>query len=173
MLHTTLLNANPVIHPAITLLNAARIEQTGGAFMYYEEGATPAAGRLLRAVDNERIQLGAALGVRLLPDPELGCHQGYMTEPDYETGYARAPGFRGIRAPSSLDTRYFHEDVGYGLVFLQSLGRRLGVPTPAADSLIRLISILMDRDYAGAAPRTVESLGLVGRTAAELRDEIA
>ena len=39
---TTLQNGNPVIHPAVTLLNAALIERTGGDFMFYEEGVTEA-----------------------------------------------------------------------------------------------------------------------------------
>ena len=39
---TTLQNGNPVIHPAVTLLNAALIERTGGAFLFYEEGVTEA-----------------------------------------------------------------------------------------------------------------------------------
>src|SRR4051812_32353259 len=35
ILQTTLQNGGPVIHPAFTLLNAALIERTGGAFMFF------------------------------------------------------------------------------------------------------------------------------------------
>ncbi len=35
VLQTSLQNGNPIIHPAITLLNAARIERTGGDFLFY------------------------------------------------------------------------------------------------------------------------------------------
>src|SRR6516225_9470641 len=49
---TTLQNGNPVIHPAVTLLNAALIERTGGDFMFYEEGVTEAVGHLMKAVDD-------------------------------------------------------------------------------------------------------------------------
>ncbi|HSP18525.1 MAG TPA: NAD/NADP octopine/nopaline dehydrogenase family protein, partial [Myxococcaceae bacterium] len=52
---TTLQNGNPVIHPAVTLLNAALIQRTGGDFMFYEEGVTDAVGRVIRAVDDERL----------------------------------------------------------------------------------------------------------------------
>ena len=45
---TTLQNGNPVIHPAVTLLNAALIERTGGDSMFYEEGVTEAVGRLMK-----------------------------------------------------------------------------------------------------------------------------
>ncbi len=38
VLQTSLQNGNPVIHPAIALLNAALIERTGGDFFFYEDG---------------------------------------------------------------------------------------------------------------------------------------
>jgi hypothetical protein len=58
ILQTSLQNGNSVIHPTITLLNAALIERTGGDFFFYEEGVTPAVGRLIKAVDEERIAIG-------------------------------------------------------------------------------------------------------------------
>ena len=72
VLQTSLQNGNPVIHPAVTLLNAALIERTAGDFLFYEDGVTPAVGRLIEAVDLERISIGRALGVDILPDPGIG-----------------------------------------------------------------------------------------------------
>jgi opine dehydrogenase len=168
IIQTSLQNANPVIHPSITLLNVALIERTGGDFNFYEDGVTSAVGRLIEAVDNERIAIGKRLGVEVISDPELGYIQGYMKEPTYDIGYSEAPGFKGIRAQSSLDYRYFHEDVGYGLVFMQQLGEQVGVETPCMSAIIRIVSLLMDRDYTGEAKRTMETLGLSGYTAEEL-----
>src|SRR3954471_12503709 len=37
---TTLQNGNPVIHPAVTLLNTGLLERTRGGFLFYEEGVT-------------------------------------------------------------------------------------------------------------------------------------
>ena len=51
VLQTSLQNANPIIHPAVTLANAARIEGTGGNFLFYEEGVSDATGRLIEALD--------------------------------------------------------------------------------------------------------------------------
>ncbi len=163
VLHTALQNANPVIHPAVSLLNAARIEGAA-TFRFYEDGVTPAVGRLMEAVDRERIAIGAALGLDIIADPVIGVRQGYMTEANYHTGYTEAPGFRGILAQTSLDHRYFHEDVGYGLVFMSSLGQAVGVPTPTMDALITLTSTLMARDYRAEAKRTLAGLGLDGGT---------
>ena len=66
---TTLQNGNPVIHPAVTLLNAALIERTGGEFDFYEEGVTESVGRLIESVDSERLALAGALEVPVLSDP--------------------------------------------------------------------------------------------------------
>ncbi|NIL99845.1 MAG: opine dehydrogenase, partial [Acidobacteria bacterium] len=58
VMQTTLQNANPVIHPAVTLANAARIELTAGDFLFYEDGVSDGTGRLIEAVDHERIAIG-------------------------------------------------------------------------------------------------------------------
>jgi opine dehydrogenase len=168
VIQTSLQNANPVIHPAVTLANAARIEGTGGDFLFYEEGVTDSVGRLIEAVDRERIAIGAQMGIEVHPDPEMGMRQGYMLEANYGTGYRKAPGFLGIGAQPQLDHRYLHEDVGYGLVFMTRLARQVGVATPAMDAIIRLASILMNRDYEGEALRTPETLGIGRLSAKEL-----
>jgi hypothetical protein len=58
--------------------------------------------------------------------------------------------------------------VGYGLVFLQSLGEKVGVATPIMSAVITLVSLLMNRDYVGKAQRTMETLGISKHTAEEL-----
>ena len=173
VLQTSLQNGNPVIHPAVTLMNVALIERTGGDFCFYEEGVTPAVGRLIEAVDKERVAIGKKLGIEVIPEPELGCLQGYMKEPTYDIGYSEAPGFKGIKAQNSLNYRYFNEDVGYGLVFMHKLGEQIGVDTPYMSAVIRLVSLLMERDYLGEAKRTMESLGLSGYTVDELEELLA
>lgn len=167
--HTILQNGNPVIHPAVTLLNAGRIENTDGDFFFYEDGVMPGVGRLMKAVDDERIQIGKALDVDILPDPDLGIHQGYMTSNDYETGYSTAPGFKGIKAQSKLDHRYLNEDVGYGLVFMTKLADKLDVDTPIMDSIIKIASAVMNRDYQIENKRSLESLGLEHYSINDLR----
>ena len=136
VLQTSLQNANPIIHPSVTLSNAARIEMTGGDFLFYEEGVSDSVGRLIESLDNERIAIGTKLGISILPDPEIGMRQGYMLEANYGSGYRKAPGFLGIGAQPQLDHRYLNEDVGYGLVFMSKLGQQIGVATPGIDAVI-------------------------------------
>lgn len=66
VLQTTLQNGNPVIHPAVSLCNVALIERTGGDFLFYEEGVTDGVGRVIEAVDTERLAIADALGVSVL-----------------------------------------------------------------------------------------------------------
>ena len=165
---TTLQNGNPVIHPAVTLLNAALIERTGGDFMFYEEGVTPATGHLMEAVDRERMAVASALGVTLLSEPEIGVQQGYMREVNYTTGYSTAPGFRGIKAQSQLDHRYLTEDVGYSLVFVTDLAHQLGVPTPVMDAVVEVASVVLRRDFRAEGARTMARMGLAGFTREQL-----
>src|SRR6476469_8254580 len=136
---TTLQNGNPVIHPAVTLLNAGLLERTGGDFLFYEEGVTESVGRLIEAVDEERQAIAAGLGVTILSDPALGSKQGYMPE-----------------------------DVGYSLVFLSDLAARLGVPTPVMDGLISIASVVLARDFRAEGKRTVTTLGLAGLSPEQL-----
>jgi opine dehydrogenase len=129
---------------------------------------TESVGRLIEAVDNERLALAAALGVTVLSEPAIGMKQGYMLEHNYSTGYSSAPGFLGIKAQSQLDHRYLTEDVGYGLVFLTGLGARLGVPTPTMDAVVTIASVVLARDFRSEGARTLASLGLDGLSPEEL-----
>lgn len=168
VLHTALENPNPVIHPAVTVASAAQIERTAGDLLFYEEGVTRSVARLIEAVDAERIALGAALGVTVRREPDVGYEQGYMSEPSYYPGYMTGPGFKGIKAQASLDHRHFNEDAGYGLVLWCDLAKAAGVPTPAMTTLLEVASIMMARDYRAEGARTLASLGLEGLGAADL-----
>lgn len=166
---TALQNGNPVIHPAVTLLNAALIERTGGDFLFYEEGVTESTGRLMAAVDRERLAIGRALGVEVMSEPETGVAQGYMESADYSTGYSTAPGFLGIQAQDSLDNRYLTEDVGVSMIFFRDVARAVGVDTPVMDAIVTIASVVMDTDYDASPQRTLSSLGLAGLSIEELR----
>ena len=160
VLQTTLQNANPIIHPAVSIANAARIDTKGENFLFYEDGVSDATGRLIEAMDLERIAIGKRLGLEILPDPVIGMRQGYMLSDNYGEAYRNAPGFEGITAQPQLDHRYINEDVGYGLVFMSALGQQIGVATPTIDSVIKVASVLMNRDYLSEAARTPETLGI-------------
>jgi opine dehydrogenase len=74
---------------------------------------------------------------------------------------------RWIRAPATIDHRFLNEDVPYGLVAIAELGRVAGVPTPCADAVIAIASIVAARSYRQEG-LTLERMGIAGMTAAEV-----
>ncbi len=167
---TMMQTGNTIIHPSVTLLNAARIEDTEGDFLFYENGATPAAGRLMEALDNEKLEISKKLEAGIIRDIEVKLLQEYNAEESYENGYRTGPGFKGIKAQSQLDHRYFNEDVGYGLVFISELGKQIGVETPISDSVIKVVSTIMKRDYRLEGALTPKTLGIDKFSLEELKE---
>jgi len=164
---TCLQNANPVLHPCITTLNAARIEGPDD-FFFYEEGVTEGVGRLLKAIDDERLAIGTALGLEIESDPAIGVRQGYMAANNYTTGYSLAPGFKGIKAQTQLDYRYYNEDCGFGLVLWTDMAEKLGVDVPNMRAMLQIVSSIMGRDYKAEKARTLDTLGLDGYSMQDL-----
>ena len=124
--------------------------------------------RLMKAIDDERLEIGAALGLVIEDDPHLGVRQGYMTEANYHTGYTKAPSFIGIKAQTQLDYRYYNEDAGFGLVLWLDLADRLGLQVPNMRAMLQIVSSIMGRDYKAEKARTLETLGLDGYSMEEL-----
>lgn len=168
VMKTSLDNIGAIFHPAVTVLNAARIESTNGDFDYYTEGITPAVSLILEAMDKERVQVAEALGFRAMSAREwLYIAYDAAGRTLYEAMRANR-GYDGIKAPKTVFTRYIKEDIPMSLVPIASLGRLVNVPTPAIDSIILLGSMLLQVDF-WAEGRTAESLGLTGKSLKEIR----
>lgn len=171
VLETGLGNINAIFHPPGMIMNAGLIERRHG-FLFYREGFTAAVGRVTAAVDAERLAVARALGVPAVPFLDMFHESGLTTRAARDTGdIARAcqdsePN-RTIMAPPSLDHRYMHEDVGYGLVPIAELGRLAGVATPTIDALVQLASLALGIDYARDG-LTLARLGLAGKSPTEL-----
>ncbi|NPV70441.1 MAG: NAD(P)-binding domain-containing protein [Firmicutes bacterium] len=168
VLETSLMNIGAVFHPAPTLLNMGRIEETLGDFLYYHQGITRGVARIVERVDGERVDVARALGVEVVPAREwLAEAYGVGGDTLYERIQNNAA-YSGVKAPGNMNVRYITEDVPTGLVPLSSLGRVAGVKTPVMDALIDLASALHDRDYR-ATGRNETTLGIRGLTPAGLQ----
>lgn len=168
VLKTGLSNIGAIFHPALTLLNAAWIEERHGDFEYYLEGASPSVALVLEAMDRERVAVASALGIGVPTAREwLYLAYGATGKNLYEALQAN-PGYIGIKAPNRLEHRYLTEDVPMSLVPVASLGDHLGVPVTAIQAVIHLASLLHQRDY-WAEGRTVDRLGLTGMNVAQIR----
>lgn len=166
VLETGLSNLNAVLHPAVTLLNAGWIEHTAGQFRIYSQGMTPAVGAVMEAVDGERLAIADAYALGAKSLARHFYEQGTTTEEAFVSGSAyrvvkESPSSRRIKAPSTLDHRFLHEDVGCGLVPMSALGNLVGVGTPNMEALIRLASLANGTDYASSG-RTLDRMGLSG-----------
>ena len=170
VIQTSLQNGNPAIHPSVMLSNIARVENEL-PWLFYHEGVTPGVGRIIRAIDLERIAIGKACGVEVMDEPTCGYVQGYMYDVTYDIGYSKAPGFAGIMAPTTADHRYFNEDVN-GLCLWEDMGRYLGVPTPNITTVINMSNIVRDTDFRKIMTKSVKSLGLDVFPADKLGDMI-
>ncbi len=157
-LKTSLDNLNAPVHPVVVLANMARIDQ-GHDFRFYWDGVSPAVSRLMEAVDGERYAIGRALQVDVMTLQQF-FDSAYDTQGAelWEKMKNNQP-YAEIHAPKRLDTRLILEDLPTGIVPYSSLGRAVGVPTPACDALIAIWNIVFDRDFRVGA-RTLESMGL-------------
>jgi opine dehydrogenase len=162
VLETGLYNGNPVLHPAIALLNAGALERNDGSFRFYGDGVTPAVARLIEAVDRERQTLAAAYGLKLIPEPVLSVMQGYAEHDDYLRCYRDSAIFAPLLAPDTLDHRYLHEDVGEGLVTWLALAELAGIRLPLVEAMLTVAETITGQDYRSGKAERLARLGLEG-----------
>jgi len=164
---TSFENIGSVFHPALCVMNAGWIEHDID-FQFYHEGATPSVTKVLEGIDNERVKVAEALGIRAITARQW-LYMAYSAEGKtlFEAMRKNA-GYRGILAPRSLKVRYIEEDVPFSLVPIASVGKMLNLKTPTIDSIIHISSLLNECDY-WSQGRTVENLGITGMSLRELR----
>ena len=160
-LSAALMNAGPVIHPPLILMNAGPLEHFE-RWDIHKEGTQPAIRRVTDALDAERLAARAALGYRA-PHFPLADH--YRADGE-EWMYGR-------RVHQKLtDSNDLREDVELGLAFLVSVCEWAGVACPVARGLLALGSAVLERDLR-AEGRTLEKLGLASLTPAQLKERLA
>jgi opine dehydrogenase len=159
-------NVNLVLHPPGAVLAAAWVEAKGGDFTFYGEGMTPGVARVMKALDDERRAVGSAYGHDL---PNLICEMqaigtvdAAVTDTDnFAAAIAGGEANRRIKAPGSLDHRYYLEDFGHGLLPFLAFAGIAGVAVPVAESLLRLAETLVGKAYRDTG-RTAAAMGIAG-----------
>jgi opine dehydrogenase len=169
---TSFQNMNAMLHVANCIANAANIDH-GGNFKFYGEGVTPLVANLLRAVNSERVAVAAAFGVKAL-SLEDWFERAYRVRGSSIvdtcqklTSNSDGP-YQPTPSPKNFDHKYVGEDVPTGLIPMSAIGKAVGVPTPAIDAVIEIVKQMTGKDYA-ANGRSLERLGLAGKSAAEVR----
>jgi len=132
LLAISLSNLNPPIHLANTLLNFTRVEN--GERWENFGGISPAVGRVIEALDRERLALAEALGVRVRTVFEH-YRKSFSDMPDEDNVHALAQKVETQRkgsspGPTSVNTRFITEDVPFGIQFIVALARVCGIAVP-------------------------------------------
>ncbi len=152
-----LMNAGPIIHPPLILMNAGPLEHFE-KWDIHNEGTQPSIRRVTNALDGERIAIRLALGYGGEHFPLRDHYESDRWM--YGDAHKRLTDSGDWREQIVLtEHRYMTEDIHYGLAFLVSVAQWAGVPTPLASGLLALASAVCGRDLR-AGPRTLEAMGL-------------
>lgn len=143
-----LANVNGVFHPVMMLMNAGRIESTGGDFLLYHDGLTPAVARAMEAVDGVRVAVGAALGMHL-PTALAVSNASYGQAFAELVSLARqSPPHHRLRAPAAFAThRNVAEDVPDLLVPWCALAEALGIDASPIAAVILLAEMATGQSF--------------------------
>jgi opine dehydrogenase len=152
-----LMNAGPIIHPPLVVMNAAPLQHFE-RWDIHAEGTQPAVRAVTDQLDRERIAVREALGYDA-PHYPLADH--YANDRwMYGDAHRLLVKSGDWREHIDLHThRYVREDGEIGLALLASVARWAGVAAPLAEGLLAVLGAILGRDLRRGA-RTLEALGL-------------
>src|ERR1700685_2617935 len=161
-LSAALMNAGPIIHPPLIVMNAGPIEHFE-RWDIHKEGTQAAIRRVTDALDAERIAVRQGFGYAA-PHFPLAHH--YASEGEqwmYGRGsHDRLTDSGDWRERIVLtEHRYMREDLRLGLSLLVSVAQLAGVATPLAKSFLAIGGAICAEDSMNHE-RTLASLGLGG-----------
>jgi len=164
-----LMNAGPIIHPPLIIMNAGPIEHFDH-WDIHNEGTQPAIRRVTDQLDGERIALREALGYH---EPHFPLADHYHAERDEwmygNLAHEKLTDSGDWREHLVLtEHRYMREDVATGLAFMVSVADWAGIPAPVASGLLALGSAICNDDFRSHG-RTLEQLALAGLSRDKMR----
>ncbi|NND42022.1 MAG: NAD(P)-binding domain-containing protein [Silicimonas sp.] len=167
LLAISLSNLNPQNHMGIALANMTRMERAES--WGQGQNVTPNVGRLLEALDGERLEIAEALGLTVRTIFEhfhLSFHVPVASISEMnQQMHAQGNGGTG---PATAESRYVTEDVPYGLALTVALGNLAGRPAELHAAGIRIFSAMYGRDF-DAENELLNALDLSRYTLDDLR----
>lgn len=174
VLQTSLTNFNSIIHPVAMIMNAGRIESLG-AFYWYRDGSTPAVGRLMDAIDHERILLQKSLGLPQISFNEYFDIAGYSPDVTSYGSIGRTLSTSkpnsNILSPDSLNHRFISEDVPFGLVPLEAISEVCGINSKVIGSVINLCDTAVGKKYRDLG-LNADCLGIRGMSVRQIQSAV-
>jgi len=173
LLDGALMNAGPIIHPPLIIMNAGPLENFD-AWDIHNEGTQPSIRSVTDALDQERISLREALGYSAPHFPLKNHYDDTLEEWMYgNSSHEKLTDSGDWREHIDLHThRYMIEDIAQGLVFYCSLGRWINHPMPIAEGLIAIASGITGTNLYESG-RSLENLGLADLTRNDLDELLA
>ncbi len=170
VLQTSFQNVGAIFHPGICLFNAAAIER-GAKFFFYRDISSSVA-QFISQLDLERLSLGKAYGISLLPimDWIVKAYPDSCGDTLCELMQSN-PAYFDICAPTALESRYLLEDIPTGIVPFISFGEAAGIEMPLFRSLVHISSVLLKRDFFKEG-RTLEKMGFAGKDPKEILESL-
>ena len=165
-LASALSNINPAAHGPLALFNWTRIERAEAWPQYHY--LTPRVAAVIEQLEAERQTLAQAFGLEV-SSIEQHFAQSFGTQSTRLADIAAELHTKrgGPPGPTQINTRFFQEDMPYGLVFCATLGRIAGVPMPATQTIIDAASLISGQNFATGNDLLVP-LGLAQETVAGL-----
>ncbi len=163
-----LINAGPIIHPPLIIMNAGPMEHFD-TWDIHNEGTQPSIRRVTDALDNERIKLREALGYGAPHFPLADHYDDSRDEWMYgNSSHDKLTDSGDWREDIDLlSHRYMKEDTELGLGFMTSVAAWAGVEMPIASGLLAIGNGITGAENSDHA-RTLSALGLAGMS----RDEM-
>ena len=164
-----LMNAGPIIHPPLILMNAAPLQHFE-RWDIHNEGTQPAVRAVTDQLDRERIAVREALGYGA-PHYPLADH---YDNDRWMYGDAHRQLVKSGDWRENIDLqhhRYITEDTEMGLAFLASAARWAKVDAPIAHGLLAIVGGFLGRDLR-QGPRTLDALGLATLDPAALQQRL-
>lgn len=164
-----LMNAGPVIHPPLMVMNAAPMQHFE-RWDIHNEGTQAAVRAVTDRLDHERMAVREALGYGA-PHYPLADH--YRNDQwMYGDAHQRLVQSGDWREHIDLHHhRYITEDTEMGLALLASAARWAQVDAPIAHGLLAVVGGFLGRDLR-QGPRTFEALGLMALDRAALQQHL-
>ncbi len=166
-LSAALMNAGPIIHPPLILMNAAPLEHFE-RWDIHNEGTQPSVRAVTDRLDAERVAVREALGYAA---PHFPLSDHYTGERwMYGDAHRKLVDSGDWREHIDLRAhRYMTEDTALGLAFLASVARWAGAAAPLAEGMLAIAGAILGADLR-RGPRTLEALGLASLSRSALKD---
>ncbi|MGF1729920.1 NAD/NADP octopine/nopaline dehydrogenase family protein [Photobacterium kasasachensis] len=160
-------------HPLLTTLNMGLLENYDGQFNYYKDCCSISTAKAAAVMEQERLAIGKALGISLLPELEaMNSLYAMDCESVYEVNRTSETHGKLNSAPNSASNRYITEDAAYLLVPCYELGQLAGVDTPLITSCLHIDNAYNDTDYFTCG-RTLKKMGLANLSPQEILEFVA